>query len=64
MNNKLKWGLVALLIAGCGIFGYYQLMPKENEELTEADAMPKNTKESLNYLKWLEKSKKNMKKDI
>ena len=44
MNNKLKWGLVALLIAGCGIFGYYQLMPKENEELTEADAMPKSTK--------------------
>lgn len=44
MNNKLKWGLVALLIVGCGIFGYYQLMPKENEELTEADAMPKNTK--------------------
>ena len=44
MNNKLKWGLVALLIVGCGIFGYYQLMPKENEELTEADAMPKSTK--------------------
>ena len=44
MNKKLKWGLVALLIAGVGGFGFYQLMPKENDELKEVDAMPKTTK--------------------
>lgn len=44
MNKKLKWGLVALLIAGVGGFGFYQLMPKENQELSEVDAMPKTPK--------------------
>ena len=44
MNKKLKWGLVALLIAGVGGFGFYQLMPKENQELSEVDAMPKAPK--------------------
>jgi membrane fusion protein (multidrug efflux system) len=44
MNKKVKWGLVALLIAGVGGFGFYQLMPKENQELSEVDAMPKTPK--------------------
>lgn len=37
MNKYIKWGLVTLLIAGAGVFGYINLQPKENEELSEAD---------------------------
>ena len=37
MNKYLKWGLVALIIAGVGAFGFYKLQPKQNEELAEAE---------------------------
>ena len=45
MKKYLKWGMVSLLIIGTGIFGFFQLMPKENEEL--ADAKPKSGKKVL-----------------
>ena len=44
MNSKLKWGLVTILIVGCGIFGYYQLLPKENKELSDVDTKPQSVK--------------------
>lgn len=47
MKKYLKWGLVALLIIASVIFGFIQLMPKENEELAEADAKPKGGKKVL-----------------
>ena len=37
MNKYLKWGLVATITAGVGTYGYFQLMPQQNEELAEAD---------------------------
>lgn len=37
MNKYLKWGLVTLIIAGVGVFGFYKLQPKQNEELAEAE---------------------------
>ena len=33
MNKKLKWTLITILAIALGAFGYYQLTPKENEEL-------------------------------
>lgn len=47
MKKYLKWGLVALLIIASVIFGFIQLMPKENEELAEAGAKPKGGKKVL-----------------
>ena len=47
MKKYLKWGLVALIILGTAVFGYFQLMPKENEELTLADTQPKGGKKAL-----------------
>ena len=47
MKKYLKWGLVALIILGTAVFGYFQLMPKENEELTLADTQPKGGKKVL-----------------
>ena len=41
MNKKLKWGLIAALAIAIGAFGYYQLTPKENEELSAAENKPK-----------------------
>ena len=42
MKSFIKWGVVALLILATGVFGYFQLMPKENEELAQADTQPKS----------------------
>ena len=47
MKKYLKWGLVALIILGTAVFGYFQLMPKENAELTLADTQPKGGKKVL-----------------
>ena len=41
MNKKLKWGLIAALAIAIGAFGYYQLTPKENEELSAAENKPR-----------------------
>ncbi|MBQ8270854.1 MAG: efflux RND transporter periplasmic adaptor subunit [Bacteroidaceae bacterium] len=41
MNKKIKWGLIAVLAIALGIFGFYRLTPHENEELSAADAQPK-----------------------
>ena len=35
MNKYLKWGLVVAIVAGVSVFGYYKLIPRENEELAE-----------------------------
>ena len=42
MNKKLKWTLIIVLTIGLGIFGYYRLTPRENEELKEE--MPQKKK--------------------
>lgn len=42
MNKKIKWGLIALLAIALGIFGFYQLTPHENKELSSAETMPKS----------------------
>ena len=49
MNKYLKWGLIAVLCIALGIFGFYQLTPHENEELSAADTAPKQaTRKVLN----------------
>ncbi len=47
MKKFLKWALVALLILAMGAFGFYKLMPKENEELALAGNQPKRTAKVL-----------------
>ena len=37
MNKYLKWGLVIAIVAGVSVFGYYKLIPRENEELAAAN---------------------------
>ena len=41
MNKYIKWGLVTLLIAGAGAYGYINLLPEQNVELAEADKKAK-----------------------
>ena len=41
MNKKLKWGLVALILAAVAGVGIYSQLPKENAELAAADKAPK-----------------------
>ena len=49
MNKYLKWGLVAAITAGVGVYGYFQLMPHQNEELEAAGKTPnRNHKKVLN----------------
>lgn len=43
MNKKLKWGLIATLTVAIGIFGYYQLTPRENEDLAQAESRPRSS---------------------
>lgn len=43
MNSYLKWGLIAVLAIALGVWGFYQLTPHENEELSAADATPKQS---------------------
>lgn len=40
MNKYLKWGLVAAIAAGAGVYGYLQLKPHQNEELAAAEKAP------------------------
>lgn len=47
MNKFLKWGIVAALIIAVGIWGFFKLMPHQNNELAEAENKPKNTKKVL-----------------
>lgn len=47
MNKYLKWSLVAALAAAVGVWGYFKLMPHENEELAKADVMSKSVKKTL-----------------
>ena len=49
MNKYLKWGFVAAIAAGASVFGFYQLAPRQNEELATADKAPvKSNKKILN----------------
>lgn len=41
MNKKLKWGVVALILAAVAGVGIYSQLPKENAELAAADKAPK-----------------------
>ena len=49
MNKYLKWGFVAALAAGVSVYGYFQLTPRQNEELATVENTPaKNNKKVLN----------------
>lgn len=49
MNKYLKWGFVAAIAAGASVFGFYQLAPRQNEELATAQKAPvKSNKKILN----------------
>ena len=43
MNKGLKWGLIAALTIAIAVFGYFQLTPHENKELSAADNKPKSS---------------------
>ena len=45
MNKRIKWGIIILIGAGLAGLGIYQFTPHENEELTAADALPKENKQ-------------------
>ena len=47
MNKKLKWALVAAIAISAGVYGYYRLTPRQNEELAEADNTTKTVKKVL-----------------
>ena len=47
MNKKLKWALVAAIAISAGVYGYYRLIPRQNEELAEADNTTKTVKKVL-----------------
>jgi membrane fusion protein (multidrug efflux system) len=48
MNKYLKWGIVAAITAGSCVYGYYQLAPHLNKELSSAEnAKTGNKKKSL-----------------
>ena len=46
MKKLTKWSLVGALVIGFGIFGYYQLIPQQNDELAGPDMPngPRNKK--------------------
>ena len=48
MNKKLKWTIVALLIAGAGAFGYYKMAPQQNDEITEPASGKSRANQVLN----------------
>ena len=47
MNKKLKWSLVAALVIAIGVWGYFKLMPHQNEELAQAEKNHKIAKKVL-----------------
>ena len=47
MNKKLKWSLVAALVIAVGVWGYFKLMPHQNEELAQAEKNHKIAKKVL-----------------
>lgn len=47
MNKYLKWGLVAAIAIGAGIYGFNQLKPKQNEELTVNEKSTHSRKKEL-----------------
>ena len=55
MNKRIKWGIIILIGVGLAGLGIYQFTPHENEELTAADALPKENKQrTLKVMKyWL-----------
>ena len=44
MNKRVKWGIILIIGIGLSGLGIYQFTPHENEELTAADALPKENK--------------------
>lgn len=45
MNKRVKWGIILIIAAGLAGLGIYQFTPHENEELTAANALPKENKQ-------------------
>lgn len=45
MNKRVKWGLIIAIAAGFAGLGIYQFTPHENEELTAANALPKENRQ-------------------
>lgn len=45
MNKRVKWGLIIAIGAGLAGLGIYQFTPRENEELTAANALPKENRQ-------------------
>lgn len=45
MNKRMKWGLIIVIGIGLAGLGIYQFTPHENQELTAADALPKENKQ-------------------
>lgn len=37
MNKKVKWGLIVFIVVALAVWGVYSQMPKQNEELSQAD---------------------------
>ena len=49
MNRYLKWGFVVAIAAGASVYGYFQLTPRQNEELAKVESAPaKSNKKELN----------------
>ena len=51
MNKKVKWGLVVFIVVALVCWGVYSQMPKQNEELSQADKVDKggeSKKKTLN----------------
>lgn len=44
MNKRIKWGIILTIGIGLSGLGIYQFTPHENEELTAADALPRENK--------------------
>ena len=50
MKKYLKWGMVAAIVAGVSVFGFYKLAPRQSEELATTENVPvkNNAKKVLN----------------
>lgn len=45
MDKRIKWGIIIAIGAGLAGLGIYQFTPRENEELTAANALPKESRQ-------------------